>query len=110
LSYFPRYIIGKKDRLTEDQILFNFIATFSSSSGSFREIAHSKNFEIHNEDSNSAFIKNSIYDFHDLKENIKISFRLENFNETRLIYQTSDKYPDHVAVMVSLLPTFTPPA
>lgn len=38
---------------------------------------------------------------------MKISFRLENMNDTRLMYQTSSKYPDHVAVMISLVPTFT---
>jgi Mg-chelatase subunit ChlD len=45
-------------------------------------------------------------DYHEAKENIKISFRLDNKDDTRLLYQKSSKYPGEVAVMAAFLPTF----
>jgi len=42
-----------------------------------------------------------------MKENIKLSFRLDSSDDTRMIYQRSNKYPGQVALMASFLPTFT---
>jgi len=41
-----------------------------------------------------------------MKENIKLSFRLDSYDDTRMIYQRSNKYPGQVALM-AFLPTFT---
>jgi len=56
LTYFPKYLIPKKDRTDEDKILFNFRTTLKSTNGGFSEIAHPENFEILDQKINSAVI------------------------------------------------------
>ena len=46
-------------------------------------------------------------DYLEMKEDLKISFRLQNIDDTRFLFQKSEKYPNQVAVMASFLPTFT---
>jgi len=56
LTYFPKYVIPKKDRADEDKILFNFRTTLKSTNGGLSEIAHPENFEILDQKINSAII------------------------------------------------------
>jgi len=56
LTYFPKYVVPKKDRTEEDKILFNFRTTLKSTNGGFSEIAHPENFEILDQKINSAII------------------------------------------------------
>jgi hypothetical protein len=48
LTYFPSYPVLSKDLTEHDKILFNFVATLKSMSGTIREISHPENFKIMN--------------------------------------------------------------
>ena len=86
LTYFPKYNISKKDRTEEDKILFNFSTTLKSTDGGFSEIAHPDNFEIIEQKINSAVIQKMNSDYLELKEDLKISYRLQNMDDTRFMY------------------------
>ena len=89
LTYFPKFTIPLENRKGEDKILFNFVATLKSTTGGFHEIAHPDNFEILEQKTNFAIVQKINSDYLELKEDLKISFRLQNMDDTRFIFQKS---------------------
>jgi len=57
-----------------------------STNGGFSEIAHPNNFEILDQKIDSATIQKINSDYHEVKEDLKISFRLQNMDDTRLLF------------------------
>lgn len=86
ITYFPKFIIPKKDRTDDDKILFNFRTTLKSTNGGFSEISNPDNFEILEQKVDSATIQKVNSDYHEMKENLKISFRLQNMDDTRFMF------------------------
>ena len=55
---------------------------------------------------NSCTVYKKDSNYLEINEDIKVCFRLDCQDDTKLIYQTSENYKDQVAVMASFFPTF----
>ena len=85
MTYFPKYTL-LQEKSKNDQIIFNFVAKLRSTNGGFSEIAHPYNFEILDQKADSATIQKIDSDYLEVKEDLKISFRLQNMDDTRLLF------------------------